>query len=133
MSNQNTPIESDKLIKALQGALNSSNKKIVQLTSVLDMARKVNEADKFKTAGLALTGELADKLHAERVSLGWLKHDYIQIKSISHTDRFEKKMQIIQDLEAAMEEAYEQDAAILVPSTENRTLSVRAHEHYRKS
>ena len=32
-----------------------------------------------------------------------------------------------------MEEAYEQDAAILVPSTENRTLSVRAHEHYRKS
>ena len=133
MSNQNTPIDSEKIIKALQGALNSSNKKIVQLTSVLEMARKINEADKFKTAGLALTGELADKLHAERVCLGWLKHDYIQIKSISHTDRFEKKMQIIQDLEAAMEEAYEQDAAILLPSPDNSNLSVRAHERYRKT
>lgn len=107
MNNSSTKIDPSNLIKALQGALNSSNKKVMQLTSVFDIARKVNEADKFKTATLALTGEIADRLHAERVSLGWLKHDYIQLKAISHTDRFEKKMQVIQDLEAAMEEAYE--------------------------
>ena len=133
MNNSSTKIDPSNLIKALQGALNSSNKKVMQLTSVFDIARKVNEADKFKTATLALTGEIADRLHAERVSLGWLKHDYIQLKAISHTDRFEKKMQVIQDLEAAMEEAYEQDASILIPSPENRSLSTRAQEHFSKS
>lgn len=133
MNNPNTVIDTNNLIKALQGALTSSNKKIVQLTSVFDIARKVNETEKFKTAALALTGELADKLHAERVCLGWLKNDYIQIKAISHTDHFEKKMQIVQDLEAAMEEAYEQDASISIPTAETKTITTRAHEYYSKT
>lgn len=133
MNNPSTVIDTNNLVKALQGALTSSNKKIIQLTSVFDIARKINETENFKTATLALTGELADKLHAERVSLGWLKNDYIQIKAISHTDHFEKKMQIVQDLEAAMEEAYEQDATIITPAPETRTFTTRAHEYYSKS
>ena len=130
MSNPEMNVDPNVLIKALQGALNSSNKKIVQLNSVVDIARKVNETNKFKTALLAFAGEIVDRLHAERVSIGWLKHDYIQLKAISHTDRFEKKMQIVQDLEAAMEEAYEQDAAILFPAPENGSALTRSHEQY---
>lgn len=131
MNNSGPKINLDELVNALKGAVVSSNKKITQLTTVFDIVRKVNEKEKFKTASLALTGEIADSIHAERVCLGWLKHDYIRIKSISHTDHFEKKMQIVQDLEAAMEEAYEQDAAIAFPAKDD-TLSVRAHEFYSK-
>lgn len=133
MSDLNQPKGMENIIRALQGALTSSNKKIVQLTSVIDIAQKINTAGKFKTAALALTGEIADRFRAERVCLGWQKSDYIQLKAISHTDRFEKKMQIIQDLEAAMEEAYEQDASIQFPCPENCNLSTRAHEHYSKT
>lgn len=133
MSDFNQQKGMDAIIKALQGALTNSNKKIVQLTAVIDTARKINETGKFKAAALALTGEIADQFRAERVCLGWVKGDYIQLKSISHTDRFEKKMQIIQDLEAAMEEAYEQNASVQIPVPEGCSLSTRAHEHYCKS
>ena len=124
-------LETDQIIKALQGALQGTNSKILQLTQVIEIAQSVMSCEKFKTAALALVGQIADKHHAERVSLGWLKQDYIRLKSISHTDHFEKKMQVVKDLEGLMEEAYEQDAAILYPPVKDN-LTVLAHEKYSK-
>lgn len=133
MSNPTNKLDQNAIIQALQNALRSSSMKIGQLTHVLDVSQKVIEKDKFKPAVLVLAGEIADKLHAERVCVGWLKHDYIVLKGISHSDHFEKKMQIVRDLECAMEEAYEQDASITYPPPENSTLSCRSHENYSKS
>ena len=124
-------LETNQIIKALQGALQGTNSKILQLTQVIEIAQSVMSCEKFKTAALALVGQIADKHHAERVSLGWLKQDYIRLKSISHTDHFEKKMQVVKDLEGLMEEAYEQDAAILYPPVKDN-LTVLAHEKYSK-
>lgn len=133
MSNDKPQIDAAKLIKAMQGALSSSNAKIMQMTRVFEVAQNVMECEKFKTAALALVGGLCDKYHAERVSLGWVKHDYVVLKSISHTDHFEKKMQVVKALEGIMEEAYEQDAAIVYPAPENNFLSIREHEGYSKA
>ena len=130
MSNAKPQIDAAKLIKAMQGALNGTNAKISQMTQVFEVAQNVLECEKFKTAALALVGGLCDKYHAERVSLGWVKHDYVVLKSISHTDHFEKKMQVVKDLEGIMEEAFEQDAAIVYPAPEDNVLSIREHEGY---
>jgi len=126
-----TPLkESIDTIKALQGAIQNCNIKITQLTAVLGIVQSSLEKENFKTAVLALAGEIASRLHTERVSIGWLKNDYIVLKAISHTDHFEKKMQIVQDLECAMEEAYEQDAVVAYPDPANKSLITHMHKHY---
>lgn len=130
MTNPKVKLDPSEIISALQGALKTTNAKIGQLTTVFDIVQKVLEKDKFKQAALTLASEIADRHKAERVSFGWLKHDYIVLKAISHTDHFEKKMQIVRDLEGAMEEAYEQDAAILFPPHEDNCLATRMHEAY---
>lgn len=130
MTNANIKLDPNDIIKALQGALKTTNAKVGQLTNVFDIVQKVLEKEKFKQAALTLASEIADHHKAERTSFGWLKHDYIVLKAISHTDHFEKKMQIVRDLEGAMEEAYEQDASILYPPPENISLATRMHEAY---
>ena len=130
MTNANVKLDPSEIISALQGALNTTNSKIDQLTNVFDIVQKVLEKEKFKQAAITLASEIADRHKAERVSFGWLKHDYIVLKAVSHTDHFEKKMQIVRDLEGAMEEAYEQNASITYPPTENNMLSTRMHESY---
>lgn len=130
MTNPKVKLDPSEIINALQGALKTTNAKIGQLTTVFDIVQKVLEKEKFKQATLTLASEIADRHKAERVSFGWLKHDYMVLKAISHTDHFEKKMQIVRDLEGAMEEAYEQDASILYPPPENNSLATRMHETY---
>jgi len=130
MTSAKLKLEPSEIINALQSALQNTNSKIGQLTTVFDIVQKVLEKEKFKQAAITLASEIADRHKAERASFGWLKHDYMVLKAISHTDHFEKKMQIVRDLEGAMEEAYEQDASIQYPAPENSILSVRMHDSY---
>ena len=133
--NQEKPqFDQGAIIKALQNALRTTSSKIGQMNEVLDIVRVVGEAKTFKTAALALAGEIADRHHAERVSIGMVKHDYVVLAAISHTDHFEGKMQVVRDLECAMEEAYEQDASIAYPPPDGGTpLATRIHEYYSKT
>jgi multidrug efflux pump subunit AcrA (membrane-fusion protein) len=49
------------------------------------------------------------------VSLGFLKGRYVQLKALSHTEKFSRKMKLVRDIEAAMEECFDQDVEILYP------------------
>ena len=77
MTNANVKLDPNDIIKALQGALKTTNAKVGQLTNVFDIVQKVLEKEKFKQAALTLASEIADHHKAERTSFGWLKHDYI--------------------------------------------------------
>lgn len=70
MTNAKTKLEPSEIITALQYALQSTNAKISQLTSVFDIVQKVLEKEKFKQAALTLASEIADRHNAERVSFG---------------------------------------------------------------
>ena len=70
------------IIKALQNALRTTSSKIGQMNEVLDIVRIVGEAKTFKTATLALAGEIADRHHAKRVSIGMVKHDYVVLAAL---------------------------------------------------
>ena len=50
------------------------------------------------------------------MSIGWNEKGYIELSATSHVDRFDRKSDAVQQLEAAMEEAFDQDADIVVPS-----------------
>jgi GAF domain-containing protein len=54
----------------------------------------------------------------------------VRVIAISGTDHFEKRMAIVQRLEAAMEEARDQDEEILWPAPPDGTLITRDHAAY---
>ena len=99
---------------------------LARLRMSMDVLGAINEHTKFAGAAMAACNELASRLQADRVSLGFLKGRYVHLKAQSHTEKFNRKMKIVQDIEAAMEECLDQDVEILYPSTPEATYVSRA-------
>lgn len=106
---------------------------VVQFSEALDLMVILNAEKRFMGAAMALCNEIASRYRCQRVSLGWLKGAYVRVQAISHLERFEKKMDSVQGLEAAMEEAFDQDEEIVYPRPEGSFTVVRDHEAYAKS
>jgi len=98
-----------------------------KFASVLDVLSQVNAEGRFVGALMALANGVASQLQCERVGIGWLESGYIRLKALSRTERFEPKMAAVQALEAAMEEAVDQDEEILWPAPEHSKSVVRDH------
>lgn len=98
-----------------------------QAASVLDLVVLLDAQKRFVAMAMTLVNELAGRHRAERVTLGWEKRGYIRLQAISHTDKFEPKMAVVQDLERAMEEAFDQDEEIYWPPLDGETLIMRDH------
>lgn len=79
---------------------------------VLQLAGAVGTAEGFESAAMNLCNELANRTGATRVSLGWMKGKYIRVKALSHTEKFDKKQDLIIQIEKAMEECVDQDDVI---------------------
>ena len=92
----------------------------------LETLAGVNEHDKFVAAAMALCNELCTRLSCERVSLGLLKGRYVHVKAISNTEKFTRKMRLVQDMEAAMEECLDQDVEVVYPAPPDATFVSRA-------
>lgn len=104
-----------------------------QLAQVLDLSALLNSSDRFLAAAMTLCNELASRHGCQRASLGWIENGYARIKAISHTDHFEKKMDVVRSLEDAMEEAYEQDGDLVWPLSAGSRVVARAQETYARS
>ncbi len=98
-----------------------------RLASVLDVLAQVNAEPRFGGALLAWANGVASQLGCERVSVGWLEGSYVRLKAISRTARFDPKMAVVQSLEAAMEEALDQDDEVVWPAPPDQRLVTRAH------
>lgn len=97
-----------------------------RLRKAMDVLAAVNQHGRFGSTAMALCNEMASQWQCERVSLGFLKGRYVQVKAISHTEDFSRKMQVVQDLEAAMEECLDQDSEIVHPAPEDCAYISRA-------
>jgi len=86
-----------------------------RLRSAMETVSAVNEHDRFAACGMAFCNELASRYQCDRVGLGFLKGRYVALKALSHTEKFSRKMKLIQDIEAAMEECLDQDLEVLHP------------------
>ena len=92
----------------------------------METLNAVNEQDGFAGAAMALCNEIATRWNCDRVSLGFLKGRYVQLKALSHTEKFSRKMKLVQDLESAMEECIDQDLEVIHPAGEEATYVSRA-------
>jgi multidrug resistance efflux pump len=80
---------------------------------VLQLSRAVADAEGFLSAAMNLCNELANAAGATRVSLGWLKGRNVKVKALSHTEEFDKKQELIVQLEKTMEECFDQECPVL--------------------
>ncbi len=106
---------------------------VVQFAEALDLTALLNAEKRFLAAAMIFCNEIASRFECDRVSLGWLKAPYVRLQAISHMERFDKKMDAVQGIEAAMEETLDQDEEILWPRPEAVSSVVRAHQNYAKT
>jgi multidrug resistance efflux pump len=98
--------------------------------AVLDLVALLNRTSRFVEAAMALCNELAARHRCDRVSLGWEKGGYVQTRAVSHTDHFVRKMEAVQSLEAAMEECFDQEEALVWPLPPGDDPIARDHAAY---
>ena len=101
---------------ALRRGAEQSKQIAVNHQRVLQLSRAVSDADGFLAASMNLCNELANATGATRVSLGWLKGVQgrtIKVAALSHTEEFDKKQELVVQLERAMEECYDQESPVL--------------------
>ena len=103
---------------------------VVQFAEALDLMVLLNAEKRYLAAAMTFCNELASRYRCDRVSLGWLKGAYVRLQAMSHMERFEKKMDAVQRLEATMEEAFDQDEEVLWPRPEGSHVVVRDHEAF---
>lgn len=103
-----------------------------QFAGVLDLMTLLNAQDRALPAAMTFCNELATRYRCDRVSLGWYRNGYIKLRAISHVDDFDKKMEAVQALELAMEEALDQDTEVLIPPSDDTSLICRDHTIYAK-
>jgi multidrug resistance efflux pump/GAF domain-containing protein len=111
-----------------QPAQNKWEQNCIRLQKSLETLSSVNRQKKFTGAAMAFCNEVAAQWQCERVSLGFLKGRYVQLKAMSHTEDFSRKMKVVQDIESAMEESLDQDTEILVPAPKESAYINRAAE-----
>ncbi|NBB78438.1 MAG: HlyD family efflux transporter periplasmic adaptor subunit [Verrucomicrobia bacterium] len=103
---------------------------VERMREALDLLAVVNSQRAFAPATMALVNEVSSRLQAERACLGWVKAPYVRVVAVSGTEKFERKMQILQELEAAMEECRDQDEELTWPAPPDSTAVYRDHEMY---
>ncbi|QYK47358.1 MAG: efflux RND transporter periplasmic adaptor subunit [Phycisphaeraceae bacterium] len=95
-------------------------------SAALDLAARliaaVNAAPSFKGAVLQLANDLVRQLHAERVSIGWAKGvgrkgegESVHAVAISDTEHLDRRMAMVQKLEGAMNECFDQEQPVMFP------------------
>jgi hypothetical protein len=98
---------------------------------VLQFAGAVSTAEGFESSAMNLCNELATRSGATRVALGWVKGKNIKVKALSHTEKFDKKQELVIALEKVMEECLDQEEPVRFDpegnSSQNVTRSAREH------
>ena len=115
-----------------QRSARQAQKNLGFFAGVLDLLLLLNAENRFLAAAMTLVNETAASHQCARVSLGWRHNGYVRLQTISHMERFERKMDMVDSLEAAMEEALDQDEEILLPTAEVTGAVSREHEKYAK-
>jgi len=89
---------------------------LARLHRAAETLAALNDQERFKGAAMAFVNEVAARWSAERAALGFLKGRYVQLKALSHTEKFSRKMKLVHQTEAAMEECLDQDVEVLYPA-----------------
>lgn len=109
-----------------------ANDDVRKSSSVLDVLAQVSPEGAFVAGAMAMCNAVSSKHQCERVSIGWVEGDGIRLRAMSRTERFDRKMESAQLLEAAMEECLDQHEVLIFPAQGEQGPLLRDHEVYQK-
>ena len=97
-----------------------------RLKAAMETLSAFNAPVHFLAAAMALVNEIAARWKCDRASIGFLKGRYVRVLALSHTEKITRNMQLVQDIEGAMEECLDQDVEIIVPPPKEASFVYRA-------
>ncbi len=86
-----------------------------RLVTALETVAVALEQQSLRGTAMSIATELATRLYCERVAIGLARGDRIRMEALSHVAVFDHRSALVRDLEAAMEEAVDQDATVVYP------------------
>jgi multidrug resistance efflux pump len=111
-----------------QQTVTSASSQTRQQTA-LELVATLVEPERFQAAATAFVTELATRLHCERVSIGFVRRKRVRLRAVSHSANFGKKTNLARAIEAAMDEALDQEAVVVYPVPPGAAFQItRAHE-----
>jgi len=84
-------------------------------SSALDIVATALSDQRFRAACNATVTELALRLNCDQVSIGFVKGGHATVAAVSHAAQFGRRMNLIRDIGAAMDEAIDQMNVVLYP------------------
>ncbi|MBJ3761994.1 HlyD family efflux transporter periplasmic adaptor subunit [Maribius pontilimi] len=84
--------------------------------TALEMLATVLEQKRFNAAASALVTDLARALDCDPVSVGVVRRGGARVVALSHAAGFGKRMSLLRDIRAAMNEAIDQEEVVLWPT-----------------
>jgi len=108
--------------------LNQRRSSIKKIHNAVDLSLVCNRKDSFASFCHELCNEVSNRWQCSRVSLGFVKQGHVKVEFISQVEKFSRKMKLIRDLEASMEECVDQDKEILCPPVESSRYIYRQME-----
>ncbi|MCZ6617040.1 MAG: HlyD family efflux transporter periplasmic adaptor subunit, partial [Gammaproteobacteria bacterium] len=99
-----------------------------RLVTVLELIATSLNHQRFQAAATAVATDIAGTLNCERVSIAFLSGRHCRVRAVSHSASFLKRANIIRAVEAAMDEAVDQQASIVYPVPDDAPVQV-TREH----
>lgn len=87
-----------------------------RMMTVLDLAASAVEQNKFQSAATKFVTELATRLQCDRVAIGFVRDLRIELAALSNSAHFKNQSNLIRAIEAAMDEAVDQEGAVIFPA-----------------
>lgn len=101
---------------------------IDRMAAVMELTVTSVQPSTFQDSAVALVNEFATRLNCDRVSLGKIKKGFVHVVAISHTAKFDKKTNLVQCIESAMEEALDQQTMLVYPQDPDGTVAALLHQ-----
>ncbi|MEZ0265984.1 MAG: HlyD family efflux transporter periplasmic adaptor subunit [Phycisphaerae bacterium] len=108
----------------LRRQMDQSRELAVRHQNVLQLTTSVATAEGFEAAAMNFCNELANRAGASRVSVGWVKGTQIKVRALSHTEKFDKKQELIVRIQRVMEECLDQEEPVRFDADGNRSDNV---------
>ncbi len=108
-------------------ALEARDARLGQLKAGMAMVATSLQARHFGAATLAVANEMAALLRCDRVSVGFEQGGVIEVVALSNTAVFDKRMQLVQVITAAMEDVLDHGRGLVFPAAEGADGASLAH------
>ena len=126
---QNQPVlhiaVSQDSLDQLQARVAAAEAKATNLSKAAEVIAATASSERFMSLAMAVCNKIASQWQATRVSLGMLRGRTVRLLAMSQTERILRKMQLVQNLETAMEECFDQDCEIIFPAPPGSTYVTR--------